>query len=216
MKARHLIIVFLLLLAPFGGNTQEVGGKRVLISDDKLSVHVTNAPLFDILKEISAVTGMEVKVDPEVNTNVTCSFEDVPIDRGIARLVHPLDYVIKWRGITEMGQYYEEITSVEVFKEGERDKAQQLLSPIEPHHGPEDIQRDESLPMQNEENLRLQSRPSRRKKPQTPYRSSIREADAGESGTSGGGSRETTGHVRIRKFEAITDTDTDSYNELSP
>ena len=111
---------------------------------------------------------------------------------------------------------FEEITSVEVFKEGEREKAQQLLSPAEPPHGPENIQGDESLRREIQENLLRQARPPLKKKPQTYYKSSTTEVDAGESGASGGGSRKTSVRIRRRKFEAVTGTDTASYDELNP
>lgn len=211
MKARELFVAFTFFFVCNPCFPQQETGKRVTIRNDKLSVNVRNAPLFDILKEIGAGTGMEVKVDPEVNKNVTASFEKVPIDRGIARLIHPLDYVIKWKRITDGEESVDEITAVEIFRKGERGKAQQVLSPS---RGPEDFPREE---LEHSEKDYMQERRTprpRRKKPRKRYRSSITKVDPSESGERSSGSSVSSGHVRIRKFEVIPDTD--SYDELSP
>ena len=214
MKAREFFIAFTFFVVCIPCFPQQETGKRVTIRDDNLSVNVRNAPLFDILKEIGTETGMEVKVDPEVNKNVTASFENVPIDRGIARLIHPLDYVMKWKRITDGEESVDEITAVEIFKKGERGKAQQVLSQRHPSRDPKDYRREDIDSNEREMEPRPRAMQSRRKRPRKRYKSSVTKMDQSKSGEGASGSSVSSGHVRIRKFEAIPDTD--SYDELSP
>ena len=211
MRTVRLLLIFAVFFAFNPCFAQELKGRRVSVEGDILSIDVRGAPLFDILKEIAAETGMEVKVDPEVNKTVSASFENVPIDRGIARLIRPLDYVMKWKRITEGEESFEEITAVEIFRKGERDKARQVLSPS---RGPEDFHREELERREMVDGARRRTSRPQIKKPRKRYKSSITKVDPSEPGGRSSGYSTSSGNVRIRKFEVIPDTD--SYDELSP
>lgn len=232
MRRGWVVIACFLILLPLSGEAEEKSGKRISVAGDKLSVNVSGSPLFEVLTEIGAETGMEVKVDPEVNKNVTVAFENVSMDRGIARLIHPLDFVIKWKRITEEERQSDVITSVEIFKKGEREKARQVLSPSQPaaaagrpsgsrpYRSKEEINREDIEKMERQLEIihRAARTPRKREagKPRKRYRSTVRAPEESESVTYETGSSDyggpATGFVRIRTYEVITDTD--SYDEL--
>ncbi|MDP8249029.1 MAG: hypothetical protein P9M00_12875 [Candidatus Tritonobacter lacicola] len=196
-NARYFFIIFCIVSSPCFLRGEQA--KRVSVGDDTLSVNVRNAPLFDVLKEIGDRTGMEVKVDPEVNKNVTASFDNLPIKRGIARLIHPLDYVMKWKRTTSGEETVEKITAVEIFKKGERGRAEKVLSSSHSSSGMENSKR-QGPPRGESREPGAQPRRPRRERPRTRYK-----------GTKGGSY---TNRIRAKKLYVAPDTG--YYDELSP
>lgn len=54
-----------------------------------VSVSAQPAPLGDIMRELAARTGLEIRVDPSVSYTVTQHFERVPLESAIQRLAGP-------------------------------------------------------------------------------------------------------------------------------
>lgn len=64
---------------------------RVEITEDRLTVEAQNVPLQDLLGRFSAF-GIRVRMDKSINPKVDASFTDIEIQKGVDRILGPLNH----------------------------------------------------------------------------------------------------------------------------
>jgi len=79
------LIVMAVLVGPAGASEQNPGNV-IRYADDALSVHLTKAPMSEVLQQLALQTGAEIRGWPHDSGDVTVSFDDVPLADGLARL----------------------------------------------------------------------------------------------------------------------------------
>jgi len=95
-----VVCALLLLLGPPDGlgASRETGGPspRVLVKakDDLLTLKATDAPLIEVLTRIVNETGIRITLHGEPDDVLTADFSDLPLDKGLRRLLKDWDYVL--------------------------------------------------------------------------------------------------------------------------
>ena len=74
--------------------TSEARAVHVQWSHNLLSISATNAPLADVLREISRQTGIEIRGLEELSERVSVEARALPLDAGLAKLLSNRDYII--------------------------------------------------------------------------------------------------------------------------
>jgi len=65
------------------------------LSGERISIHVENAPLADILSRLSA-SGIRVLCPPHINPRVTAVVKDKPVHEGLGAVIKPYGYALFW------------------------------------------------------------------------------------------------------------------------
>ena len=72
------------------------GAPVIRYADGRMSAAIDGMPLADVLTALSAETGASVRGDIAEPRDVTIHFEDLPIDRAIARLLGSENYTLRF------------------------------------------------------------------------------------------------------------------------
>lgn len=100
----------------------------VLLEGDLLSVSVENRPLKSILAQLSS-QGIEVRIDPRINPQITAKFEKRPIDAALSAMLRSFDYALVWhprKNPSESGQGHSTLAEIQIFYPGESSRATHL------------------------------------------------------------------------------------------
>lgn len=96
------------------------------ISGDKLSVHANKEPLQNILRRLSDVGDIKVRIDPHINPKITISFEDRGIRQALDSILKPFGHVLIWETVEGSDGPISKLAEIQVFKPGKRD----LMKPL--------------------------------------------------------------------------------------
>jgi hypothetical protein len=97
-KSICMIFVLSLLLVLVCNNAySSVEGKRISISDGRMTADLKNVPFVSVMNEIKALTGIEYRV-PEANLNmyISSQLKDLPLEDAIKRLLRNFNYYIEF------------------------------------------------------------------------------------------------------------------------
>jgi type IV pilus secretin PilQ/predicted competence protein len=77
--------------------TQEVESDEIQFTGDPISLTLKDADIKDVLKTFSALTDLNIVIDPEVNGSVTVELRDVPWDQALDLIlkINGLDWVLE-------------------------------------------------------------------------------------------------------------------------
>ena len=67
----------------------------ISLGDGRITMHVRDAPLSLVLREIAAKGGFALDIAGELESKVSASFENVPIERALRRIVGRSSYTIE-------------------------------------------------------------------------------------------------------------------------
>jgi len=111
MRSYCALALLAVLIAASPAGSKEVGGPTVILQEGRLSVSAVNAPLNQILAEISRLSGIRISLDGQIapGETVTVAFDALPLDEGLGRLLRGKNYVLVYSpsGLAEMGVYAE-------------------------------------------------------------------------------------------------------------
>ncbi len=82
-------------LAQTGSATGSDSGLDIALADGRLTMDVRDAPLSRVLKAIAAKGEFALDIAGRLDSKVSASFENVPIERALRRLVGRSSYVIE-------------------------------------------------------------------------------------------------------------------------
>lgn len=99
-RTRRAILTALavaVLLPPFGARAQgpSAAGLEISLEDGRLSMNVRDVSLSRVLGAIAAKAGFALDIAGELDSKVTASFENVPLERGLRRIVGRSSYIIE-------------------------------------------------------------------------------------------------------------------------
>jgi len=129
-----------------------VDALEVRIAGDKLTLEADQIPLQSILKRF-AVLGIKIRTDPELNPEVSASFEEKDIQKGLDSILKSFDYVLIWETIQGPPGPMLRLAEIHVFKPGERELLRELGASSGLNIGKNSV--DGSLFVKNEILLRL-------------------------------------------------------------
>ena len=127
---------------------------QVSIIGDRISVQADKTPLQDILQAIMGF-GINVRIDPILNQEVTASFTNRDIQGGIASILRPYSHVFIWKTLDGSVGPFPVLSEIQVFEPGKETQMKLLKkSPtLDITQSPE----DGSLYVSHEFLLRLKS-----------------------------------------------------------
>ena len=99
-RTRRAILTALaaaVLLQPIGARAQEpsAAGLDISLEDGRLTVNVRDVSLSRVLGAIAAKAGFALDIAGELDSKVSASFENVPLERGLRRIVGRSSYIIE-------------------------------------------------------------------------------------------------------------------------
>jgi len=116
----YCLTLSMVLLCPAGADALEVR-----VRGDKFSIHAESVPLQDILRQLAG-TGVKVRIDPELNPEVSADFEARDLQKGLSAILRPLDHVLVWDAVEKQEGRSFRLAEIQVFRPGYR-KLMQLL-----------------------------------------------------------------------------------------
>ncbi len=95
----------------------------VRISGDRLSLHADQVPLQRILGRFAA-QGIRVQVDPNLNPEISASFEKRDMQKGLRAVLQSLDYALIWESLPGKSQV--RLTEIQIFEPGRKSRMRSL------------------------------------------------------------------------------------------
>lgn len=121
MKRIWIFAVVLMLLA------SDAPAADLRISGDKITLYAKNEPLQDILRQM-ARQGIRVKIDPQVNPDVSAAFENCDTQKVIDALVRPYNHVLIWEKPSQKLSGFK-LSEIQIFTPGKQERMRELSSP---------------------------------------------------------------------------------------
>jgi hypothetical protein len=101
----------------------------VKLVDNRLTISADSVPLRAIFLKL-AEQGIIVKIDPDINPNVTAHFSEHPMEQGLASIVKPVSYSLVWNKVSDQTQHdYFAVAEIHVFRAGKEGRIRPLLRP---------------------------------------------------------------------------------------
>ena len=92
---------------------------------DTLSVHAEKVPLQDILHRLTKL-GIRVQISPQINPEISVSFEKREIQRGLETIVRPYSQALIWETIEGPLVTGVRLAEIQVYETGKRALIEQL------------------------------------------------------------------------------------------
>jgi hypothetical protein len=122
MGALFCAALFMLLV--FGEETHSMG-LEIRLLGDKLTLNAERAPLQEILLRLSD-SGIRVQIDPQINPDVSASFENRDIQKALESILKGLDHVLIWDSAQGPSGPVPRLAEIQVFRPGQKD----LMKPL--------------------------------------------------------------------------------------
>jgi hypothetical protein len=96
MRLRKILYVLILLLWPLCFATTEARDQELNVTYDQglLSVSLEKAELDEVLEIIGERTGISIQSPEDLNKSITISFEKLPLEEGLYRILRDIDHVL--------------------------------------------------------------------------------------------------------------------------
>jgi thermitase len=101
-------------------NMPEAKAFDLRIQGEKLTLHADQVPLQSILQRLTDL-GIKIRIDPQINPEITVSFEDRDIRQGLGAILKPFDHVLIWKSIKGPGGPILKLAEIQVFKPGKKE-----------------------------------------------------------------------------------------------
>lgn len=98
---------------------------EIRITGDKLSLHANEVPLQSILQRLADL-GINVRIAPQLNPNISASFENRDIQKALDSILKSLSYVLVWESIEGPHGAILKLAEIQVFKPGKKE----LMKPL--------------------------------------------------------------------------------------
>ncbi len=99
----------------------------VRLSGDQFTLHADRVPLQNILRKFAA-QGIRVQVDPDLNPEISASFEKREMQKGLHTVLQSLDYALIWESVP--GSQDVRLTEIQIFEPGRKSR----MRPLEASH----------------------------------------------------------------------------------
>lgn len=127
MSKLSLKILFFTVCA-FFTFTLGTGDARVFnlqINNNKISIHANDIPLPKILERMADL-GIIIYLDPDINPNITASFENRDLEVGLKSILKSVNHTFIWEPLespadASSSQKYE-LVKILIFREGKKDR----------------------------------------------------------------------------------------------
>jgi len=116
----HLLVLLVIILGVTNAMAFEV-----TISGDKLTLRADQVPLQSILGRLTDL-GIRIRIDPQINPEITASFEDRDIRQGLGSILNPFDHVLIWKSIEGPAGSIPKLAEIQVFKPGKKERMKPL------------------------------------------------------------------------------------------
>jgi len=97
------------------------------INGEKISLYAKDEPLQDILRQM-ARQGIKVKIDPQLNPDISINVENGDIQKVIDTIVRPYNHVLIWEKPSEKLSGFK-LSEIQVFTPGKQERIRDLTSP---------------------------------------------------------------------------------------
>ncbi len=97
----------------------------VRIQGDRLTINADQVPLQSLLQRLTDL-GIKIRIDPEINPEITASFEDRDMRQGLASILKPFDHVLIWKSIEGPAGPIPKLAEIQVFKPGKKERMKPL------------------------------------------------------------------------------------------
>ena len=105
--------------------TGDAGALNLQINNNKISIHANYIPLRKILERMADL-GITIYLEPEINPNITASFENRDLEVGLKSILKSVNHTFVWELLenTADASPSEEYKLVEIliFREGKKDR----------------------------------------------------------------------------------------------
>jgi hypothetical protein len=102
------------------------GGCRaglIEIHGDKLSVQAVRTPLHELMQQLSINYGITVRMDPDINPQITMTFQNRELDEGLQALLKPQNHVLIWKSAAADGSSARyALSEIHIFRPGQKDR----------------------------------------------------------------------------------------------
>ena len=112
--------LIIILIGVTNGNALEVR-----ITGDRLSVIAEQVPLQDILTRIAAL-GIRIRIDPGLNPEISASFQNRDMQKGMESILKTLSHIFIWESIQGPPGPITRLAEIQIFKPGKKD----LMKPL--------------------------------------------------------------------------------------
>jgi len=113
LNKKWLIAFMILIGICFGQN--RVNALQIRIQGDKLTLHAEQIFLQDILLQFIRF-GVNVRIDPKINPQVSASFENRDLQKGLASILKSLDHVLIWESIQGPFGSLPKLVEIQIFE----------------------------------------------------------------------------------------------------
>jgi hypothetical protein len=120
----HTILISILLCVT------NIHALEVRITEDKLSLHADQVPLQTILQRLGDL-GINVRIDPQLNPNISASFDDRDIREALDSILKSLSHVLIWESMEGPHGATTKLAEIQVFKPGK----EELMRPLDGRSG---------------------------------------------------------------------------------
>ncbi|NLG34414.1 MAG: S8 family serine peptidase [Lentisphaerae bacterium] len=120
--------LFPLLLAGITGFAPAASALFFRLDGDRLWLQADQTPLTEILEQFVRI-GVDVRLDPRVQTTVTTALRGEDLDSALEILLAPHDYLLTWRMLRGPLGRIPKLQEIQVFQPGGRAAARRLVRP---------------------------------------------------------------------------------------
>lgn len=102
---------------------------NVRIIGDRLSLHADQVPLQDILRKIADL-GINVRIDPQLNPQISASFDDRDIQKGVASILKSFNHILIWKILEGPSGPVTRLAEIQIFKPGKKGLMKPLIKSL--------------------------------------------------------------------------------------
>ncbi len=121
----NILFFTLCFFISFTSGPADASTLNLQINNNQISIHAINIPLQTILKRM-ADSGITVYLDPEINPNITASFENRDLAVGLKSILKSVNHTFVWEplentpGASSPDKY--KLVEILIFREGKKDR----------------------------------------------------------------------------------------------
>lgn len=124
----------MLVILPLMGLHQARAAGRVEINGDKISIEANQIPMRVILMQLSINYGIAVKIDPDISSTISISFNNREIEDGLKSILKPHNFILVWKnqGPSSVGSTspHYKLEEIHIFKPGRKDRMVDIQEPV--------------------------------------------------------------------------------------
>jgi thermitase len=119
-------LLLLLIVGPGCGSAfARAMDLRVRLDGDRLTLHAKDQDLVTILRKLSD-QGIRIRIDPQINPQITASFDNRPIGAAMSGMLKSVDYALIWRKDKSSRRSEPRLWEIRIFYKGQERRIQPL------------------------------------------------------------------------------------------